>query len=479
MFLTSNQPEAASPASWQRRPAAVDLHRKSGNGLSPAVGMRATWADGSDKSRRWLSNEEPSSGPAPARGAQSFPAEIGFLLHYGIAPSVLAAAAADARAQGVTPDAAILTGGKVSEYHFYRSLARHLRLTFVDGQVALGPAMRYPQSINTGLAPLPHHAGQAFLAAPRGAAIAYLTAAVGRGADLSTSLALTTPTHLSQLVREAAREPMSRAASMGLSSFDPSLCVRGGASPHQRHAASTIVAVVGFLALMTPAASLLCEALLSLAFIAIIWLRLTASAASLTASAPRVRPLRAGELPVYSIVIALYREARVVPQLLAALNEIDYPRAKLDIKFVIEEDDRETLSALSGAGHRPGREILLAPAGLPRTKPRALNVALPLVRGQFVAVFDAEDVPDPLQIKMAAQRFASAPEKLACLQARLAIDNTGDGWLARLFAIEYAALFDVINVGFGALRLPFPLGGSSNHFRTDILRKIGGWDAWN
>lgn len=146
---------------------------------------------------------------------------------------------------------------------------------------------------------------------------------------------------------------------------------------------------------------------------------------------------------------------------------------------MIEEDDRETLSALSGAGHRPGREILLAPAGLPRTKPRALNVALPLVRGQFVAVFDAEDVPDPLQIKMAAQRFASAPEKLGCLQARLAIDNTGDGWLARLFAIEYAALFDVINVGFGALRLPFPLGGSSNHFRTDILRKIGGWDAWN
>jgi glycosyltransferase XagB len=44
---------------------------------------------------------------------------------------------------------------------------------------------------------------------------------------------------------------------------------------------------------------------------------------------------------------------------------------------------------------------------------------------------------------------------------------------------EYAALFDVINVGLGALRLPFPLGGSSNHFRVEMLRKLGGWDAWN
>jgi len=100
-------------------------------------------------------------------------------------------------------------------------------------------------------------------------------------------------------------------------------------------------------------------------------------------------------------VIALYREARIVPQLLAAMDRIDYPRAKLDVKFVIEEDDEETLGALMQAARLPG-EVVVAPAGTPHTKPRALNVALPLLRGQFVVVFDAEDVPDPLQIKMAA-----------------------------------------------------------------------------
>ncbi len=116
---------------------------------------------------------------------------------------------------------------------------------------------------------------------------------------------------------------------------------------------------------------------------------------------------------------------------------------------------------------------------MPRTKPRALNLALPLLRGEYVAVFDAEDIPDPAQIRMAAERFAAAPETLACLQASLVIDNGEDGWLPRLFALEYAALFDVLNVGLGDLGWPFPLGGSSNHFRISALRDVHGWDAWN
>ncbi len=113
----------------------------------------------------------------------------------------------------------------------------------------------------------------------------------------------------------------------------------------------------------------------------------------------------------------------------------------------------------------------------------------------MVAVYDAEDIPDPQQPRLAASRFAAAPARLACLQAQLAIDNIGDGWLPnclmaqtrvcairplpKLFAIEYAELFDVINTGLSALRIPFPLGGRSNHFRTDVLRRVGGWDAWN
>ena len=65
------------------------------------------------------------------------------------------------------------------------------------------------------------------------------------------------------------------------------------------------------------------------------------------------------------------------------------------------------------------------------------------------------------------------------MQARLAIDNASDGWLSRHFAAEYAGQFDVFLPALAKLRLPLPLGGTSNHFRADVLRKVGGWDPFN
>jgi cellulose synthase/poly-beta-1,6-N-acetylglucosamine synthase-like glycosyltransferase len=65
------------------------------------------------------------------------------------------------------------------------------------------------------------------------------------------------------------------------------------------------------------------------------------------------------------------------------------------------------------------------------------------------------------------------------VQARLTIDNTQDSWLSGLFTAEYAGLFDVLLPGLAALRLPIPLGGSSNHFRAAALRKVGAWDPYN
>ncbi len=124
-------------------------------------------------------------------------------------------------------------------------------------------------------------------------------------------------------------------------------------------------------------------------------------------------------------------------------------------------------------------EIVSVPAGHPRTKPRALNAGLMEARGALVAVFDAEDRPDPRQLRIAANLFARLPESVACLQGRLAIDNADDGWLTRMFALEYAGLFDVINAGLIRAGLPVLLGGTSNHFRASALRGVGGWDAFN
>lgn len=124
-------------------------------------------------------------------------------------------------------------------------------------------------------------------------------------------------------------------------------------------------------------------------------------------------------------------------------------------------------------------QVVIVPRGLPQTKPRALNLALAEARGELFTIFDAEDVPDPRQLRLAAARFLRSAPELVCLQAHLVIDNPDDSWLSACFALEYAGLFDVLNPGLLQSGLPIMLGGTSNHFRTAALRRVGGWDPWN
>jgi cellulose synthase/poly-beta-1,6-N-acetylglucosamine synthase-like glycosyltransferase len=193
---------------------------------------------------------------------------------------------------------------------------------------------------------------------------------------------------------------------------------------------------------------------------------------------PRLRRPPDEELPVYSVLIPLRNEAAMVPQLFTAMSALDYPPGRLDIKFVVEAGSQATLAAIRQRLSHPRFSLLAVPDAAPRTKPKALDFALPLCRGEHVVVFDAEDIPDPDQLWMAAVRFRDAPD-LMCLQAQLVIANGRHNWLAAQFAGEYAGLFGVLLPALARWRLPMPLGGTSNHFRLRMLRELGGWDAFN
>jgi len=184
------------------------------------------------------------------------------------------------------------------------------------------------------------------------------------------------------------------------------------------------------------------------------------------------------ELPTYSVLIPLRNEAEMVLQLGRAMQALDYPREKLDIKFVVELRSDATVAAVRKILDEPSFELVIVPEAPPHTKPKALNYGLPLVRGEHVVVYDAEDIPAPDQLRRAASTFAANPG-LDCLQAELTIDNAAENWLTALFAGEYAGQFGLMLPLLARLRLPMPLGGTSNHFRVRSLRELGGWDAFN
>ncbi|MEL7486546.1 MAG: glycosyltransferase family 2 protein [Pseudomonadota bacterium] len=190
-------------------------------------------------------------------------------------------------------------------------------------------------------------------------------------------------------------------------------------------------------------------------------------------------------LPVITILLPLYDEAASLSLLSRSIDELDYPRDRLDVKLLLEADDDATISEADRLGLERVFDVITLPPSAPRTKPKACNHGLQLARGDLIVIYDAEDMPERDQLRKAAAAFAADQESrsggapLACAQARLNFYNARENWLTRMFALEYALWFDSLLPALERIGAPIPLGGTSNFFRTDILRELGGWDPYN
>jgi cellulose synthase/poly-beta-1,6-N-acetylglucosamine synthase-like glycosyltransferase len=184
-------------------------------------------------------------------------------------------------------------------------------------------------------------------------------------------------------------------------------------------------------------------------------------------------------LPTYTVMIPAYGEPEVIGQLIDSMNALVYPRDRLEVKLLLEDDDRATIEAARAASAEPFIEVVQVPYSLPRTKPKALNYGLAWAKGRYVTIFDAEDRPDPLQLRRAVVAFLNTSDSVACLQAKLVYHNPQQNLLTRWFTTEYALWFSQMLPGLVRENAPVPLGGTSNHFRRDVLEQAGGWDAYN
>lgn len=320
------------------------------------------------------------------------------------------------------------------------------------------------------------------LIAPASAEVTRLAAALARRPDLAVDVTVTVPSAIRRCLTEGAAPELVDDAVSRLDRHRPEFSARRLLTPAQILACialAAIVALTGWLGGWVVVQGF--NLLASLFFLALVMLRLLAVSVVLerTHRPPPPLDVDRDRLPVYSVLVPLYDEAHMVPDLARALGRLDWPKDRLDIKFIVEARDHATRLAIERLGLRPPFEMLVVPDRAPRTKPKALGFALPLARGRFVTVYDAEDRPDPGQLIEAYLAFAASDEKLACIQAPLLIDNDDTNVLTAFFAMEYSMQFDGVLPMLAALDMPLPLGGTSNHFRTGALRAVGGWDPYN
>lgn len=417
---------------------------------------------------------------ASAEDDDLFRTETRILMELGIGKPMIAEAAVLARANGTSIEEQLLASGWLLSENYYAGLARMLRLDFVE---TLDPALIYDsvdldsQLIEPKLLRLQTLSVNAHVIVPQARQLPALQARLAARPDLRAQMKITTPAEMRRAIWVRGAPRRVKQSVNALFDTDPDFSARIVLLGKQGFVAGVAVTVLVLSLLSGGDLLLLLHLFLSLFYFAAMLIR----GAALARPAPRLnlQSTDDGPLPVYTVMIALYREAEVAGQLAAWLKRLNWPVSKLDIKLVCEADDHETIAALKTQDLGPHFEIVEVPPARPRTKPKALNYALASARGDYLAIYDAEDRPHPNQLREAYATFRQAPADVACLQAPLIIANARDSWISTAFALEYSALFRMLLPALAMLRLPMPLGGTSNHFKTRVLREMGGWDPHN
>lgn len=382
----------------------------------------------------------------------------------------------------------VLAMGWVKPQDFYRELARHFDLGFVDmvkepADPALFDAREYQDYAQHLYVPWQRKNGILWIATAEPGSKHLLNSWAKRS---DTRFIVTSKFDVLWELQRIAGPDFSKLAVFELARTDSEHSARVVVTRPQKYAAAGLVLLAALtLALFPLRAAIFFNAIVNLVLFGTIafraglgWISCSGNE-GVVITEEEVAGLSDVELPIYTVLVPMYKEPEVLPILAAALRSMNYPRSKLDIKLVLEESDLETIAAAKAQAMDAMIEIVRVPYSEPRTKPKACNYALHLARGKYLTIYDAEDKPEPDQLKKAFLAFQKLGQDTACVQAHLNYFNAKENWLTRMFTLEYTLWFDMFLPALDRLKVPIPLGGTSNHFDMAKLREVGAWDPFN
>ncbi|EHB58537.1 glycosyl transferase, group 2 family protein [Mycolicibacterium rhodesiae JS60] len=195
------------------------------------------------------------------------------------------------------------------------------------------------------------------------------------------------------------------------------------------------------------------------------------------------------DLPHYLVLIPMFREPDMVEPMVRGMTALQYPKDRLQVKLLVETRDRDqaTRDAADALTLPDFVEVVEVPDVKPYGKQRALNYGAhkaiddsrELSRKERAArlcvIYDAEDRPEPDQLLKSVGMFRAydwLDSNVVCLQAQLEFANETSTWVSRLMWVEYHIHFGWVLPGMAWLGLIPPLGGTSNHFRLELLTRV-------
>jgi cellulose synthase/poly-beta-1,6-N-acetylglucosamine synthase-like glycosyltransferase len=291
---------------------------------------------------------------------------------------------------------------------------------------------------------------------------------------------------IADFVEKEAPDALTEDAGQGLFERDRLNSALHGILPVQKALAllAAVILLVGFV--FAPVETLLTTtALCIIVLLVLVIFRFVCMAAGMSSDrlkidAAALAQLRDEDLPSYTVMVPMLREREATLRgLVASLAKLDYPKDRLQVQLILEETDVDTRATVDRLPLPDWFDVVLIPNAEPHTKGKACNYALYFARGERLTIYDAEDHPDPLQLKKAVVAFNRSGPDVVCAQSHLNFYNIRENWLTRLFTLDYTVWYDFMLPGLERLGVPICLGGTSNHFITSVVRELDGWDAYN
>lgn len=344
----------------------------------------------------------PTRLPEPVNQHKEQDCERAIFLSCGIGRRYVDAAQLAARSNATTIEKELIAEGLIDPEVYYRWLATELGLTYVehiDPDQVVRPASANILLRRDGPLKLSHSTNQVTVIVPEARRLAAEKSRVNMRPQLRRQLIVASPATIRRAVWQAGEQHRVQATTFGLDQERRESSARQVLTGAQGFVLGMVLCLGAAAFVIWPFTALaVLHVVMTLFFSSWVLLRLCSLAKAIVRKSPIPYRRRdefmvkgKGPLPVYTLLIALYDEAPIVPALVARIAALDWPKSRLDVKYICEADDHFTIAALEVQKLGAEIEIVRVPAFGPRTKPKALQYALQGARGSLVAVYDAED----------------------------------------------------------------------------------------
>lgn len=190
----------------------------------------------------------------------------------------------------------------------------------------------------------------------------------------------------------------------------------------------------------------------------------------------RVMPAQE-QYPPITILVPAHNEGLVIERTVRTLLALRYPKDKLTL-MVINDASTDDTAAILDRLHEENSRVLVYHRQKPEGgmgKAAALNAAALRVKDEYIAIYDADNCPEPESLLLLMARFVENPS-IAAVVGKFRCGNKSENFLTRCVNIEGLCFQGVVQAGRHMMLDIAFLTGTNYVIRRSVLLEVGGWD---